>query len=81
MLEVYCEYIYSIRAKLSPTYLILILITSSPIVVSLLLFGGRSLFRIRKPVKYLFKLYLFTTWSNITLSNILGASAKSAGYS
>jgi hypothetical protein len=61
MLEVYCKYILSVRAKLSPTYLIPILVTSSPIVVSLLLFSGRSLFRIRKLVKCLPKLYLFTT--------------------
>jgi len=61
MLEVYYKYIRSIRAKLSPTYLILILVTSSPIVVSLLLLSNRSLFRTRKLVKYLPKLYLFTT--------------------
>ena len=61
MLEVYREYIRSIRAKLSPTCLILTLVTSSPIVVNLLLLSGRSLFRIRKLVKYLPKLYLFTT--------------------
>ena len=61
ILEVYHKYIYSIRTKLSPTYLILILVTSSPTVVSLLLLGGRSLFKIKKPVKYLPKLYLFTT--------------------
>jgi len=61
MLEVCREYAYSIRAKLFPAYLIPILVTSSPIVVSLLLLGGRSLFRTRKPVKYLPKLCLFTT--------------------
>jgi len=61
MLEVYYKYICSIRAKLSPTYLIPILVTSSPIVVNLLLLSGRFLFRIRKLVKYLPKLYLFTT--------------------
>ena len=61
MLEVYLKYVRSIRAKLSPTYLVLILVTSSPIVISLLLLSGRSLFRIRKLVKYLPKLYLFTT--------------------
>jgi hypothetical protein len=61
MSEVYCEYIRSIRAKLSPAYLIPILVTSSPIVVNLLLLSGRSLFRIRKLVKCLPKLYLFTT--------------------
>jgi hypothetical protein len=61
MLEVCYKYILSVRAKLSPTYLIPILVTSGPIVVSLLLLSGRSLFRIRKLVKYLPKLYLFTT--------------------
>jgi hypothetical protein len=61
MLEAYYKYILSARAKLSPTYLILILVTSSPIVVSLLLLNSRSLFGIRKPVKCLLKLYLFTT--------------------
>ena len=61
MSEVYYKYILSIKAKLSPAYLIPILVTSSPIVVSLLLLSGRSLFRIRKLVKYLPKLYLFTT--------------------
>jgi hypothetical protein len=81
MLEACYKYILSARAKLSPTYLILILVTSSPIVVSLLLLSSRSLFRIRKLVKCLPKLYLFTTWSNITLPNFIGASAKSASYS
>jgi hypothetical protein len=61
MSEVYYKYIRSIRAKLSPIYLILILVTSSPTVVSLLLLSNRFLFRIRKLVKYLPKLYLFTT--------------------
>jgi len=61
MLEVYYKYIRSIKPKLSLTYLILILVTSSPTVVSLLLLSGKSTFRIRKPVKYLPKLYLFTT--------------------
>jgi hypothetical protein len=61
MLEACRKYVRSARAKLSPTCLILILVTSSPIVVSLLLLSGRSLFRTRKLVKYLPKLYLFTT--------------------
>ena len=61
MLDIYYEYVRSIIAELSPTCLILILITSSSIVVNLLLLSGRSLFRIRKLVKYLPKLYLFTT--------------------
>ena len=61
MSEVYLKFVYSIRAKLSPTYLVPRLVTSSPIVISLLLLSSRSLFRIRKPVKYLPKLYLFTT--------------------
>jgi hypothetical protein len=61
MLEVYREYVRSARAKLSPAYLILTLVTSSPTVVSLPLLSGRSLSRTRKPVKYLPKLYLFTT--------------------
>ena len=60
ILEVYYKYIRSIRAKFSPTYLILILLTLGSIVVSLLLLSSRSLFKIRKPVKYLPKLYLFT---------------------
>ena len=81
MSEVYYKCIRSIKAKLSPTYLILILATSSPIVVSLPFLGGRFLFRTRKPVKYLPKLYLFTTWSNITFLNFVGVSIKSAGYS
>jgi hypothetical protein len=61
MLEVCYEYIYSIRDKLSPTCLTLILVASSSIVISLLLLSGRSLFGIRKLVKCLPKLYLFTT--------------------
>jgi len=81
MLEACYEYVRSVRAKLSPACLILILVTSSPIVVSLLLLSGRSSFKIRKLVKCLPKLYLFTTWSNIALSNILDTSAKSVGYS
>ena len=81
MLEAYRKYVLSARAKLSPTYLILTLVTSSPTVVSLLLLNGRSLFRTRKPVKCLPKLCLFTTWSNITLPNFIGASAKLASYS
>ena len=80
MLEVCYKYILSIRAKLSPTCLILILVTLGPIVVSLLLFSGRSLFRIKKPVECLPKLYLFTTWSNIAFPNFLGASVKLIGY-
>ena len=61
MLEVYYKYVRSIRAKLSPTYLISILATSSPIVVSFLYLSNRSLFKIRKLIKYLPKLYLYTT--------------------
>jgi hypothetical protein len=61
MSEVCLKYVYSVRAELSPTYLVPILVTSSPIVISLLLFSSRSLFRIRKPVKCLPKLCLFTT--------------------
>ena len=61
MLEVCRKYTLSAKAKLSPTCLILILVTSSPTVVSLLLLSGRSLFGIRKLVKCLPKLYLFTT--------------------
>ena len=61
MSEVYYKYVLSVKAKPSPTCLILILVTSSPTVVSLLLFSSRSLFRIRKLVKCLPKLYLFTT--------------------
>jgi hypothetical protein len=61
MLEVYYKYVRSARAKLSPACLIPILVTSSPTVVSLLFLSGRSLFRIRKPVKYLPKPCLFTT--------------------
>ena len=61
MLEVYLKYVRSIRAELSPTCLVLILVISSPIVISLLLLSSRSLFRIRKLVKCLSKLYLFTT--------------------
>ena len=80
-LKVYYKYIYSIKAKLSPTYLILILMTSSPIIVSLPLLSSRSLFKTRKPVKYLPKPYLFTTWFDIALSNILGVSIKSVSYS
>jgi len=81
MLEAYHEYIYSIRAKLFPAYLIPILVTSSPTIINLLLLSGRSLFRTRKLVKCLPKLYLFTTWSNITLPNFIGASVKLASYS
>ena len=58
MLEVYFKYILSKRAKLSPTCLAPILVTSSPIVISLLLLSSRSLFRTRKLVKYLPKLYV-----------------------
>ena len=61
MSEVYLKYVLSIRAKPSPTCLVPILVTSSPIVINLLLLSGRSLFGIRKLVKYLPKLYLFTT--------------------
>ena len=61
MSEAYYKYILSTRAELSPTYLIPILVTSSPTVVSLPLFSGRSLFRTKKLVKYLPKPYLFTT--------------------
>ena len=61
MSKVYYKCVRNIRAKLSPACLILILVTSGPTVVSLLLFSSRSLFRIRKLVKYLPKLYLFTT--------------------
>ena len=61
MLEVYYKYICNIRAKLSPIYVTPILVTSSPIIVSLLLLGSKSLFRTRKPVGYLPKLCLFTT--------------------
>ena len=81
MLEACRKYIYSIRAKLSPAYLILILVTSSPIVVSLPLLSGRSLFGTRKLVKYLPKLCLFTTQSNIALPDILDASVKLVSYS
>ena len=81
MLEVYYECVFSIRAELFPAYLILILVTLGPIIVSLPLFSGRSLFRIRKPVKCLSKPCLFTTWSNIALPNFLGASVKLAGCS
>jgi len=81
MLEVCHEYVYSARAKLSPTCLILTLATSGPIVVSLPLLGGRSLFGIRKPVKCLPKLCLFTTWSDIALLDFVGVSVKSAGCS
>ena len=81
MLEVYLKYVLSKRAKLSPACLVPILVTSNPIVISLLLLSSRSLFRIRKLVKYLSKLCLFTTQSNITLPNILGASAKLVSYS
>ena len=80
-LEIYCKYIYSIRAKLSPAYIILILVISGPIVVSFPLLGGRSLFGIRKLVKYLLKLCLFTTWSDIGFPDFLGVSAKSASCS
>ena len=61
MLEVCREYVRSARAKLSPACLIPTFITSSPIVVNLLLLSSRSLFGIRKLVKCLPKLYLFTT--------------------
>jgi len=61
MSEEYYKYIRNVRAKLSPTYLILILVTSNPTVVNLLLFNSRSLFKIKKLIKYLLKLYLFTT--------------------
>ena len=61
MSEVYLKYVRSARAKLSPTYPVLILVTSGPIVISLLLLSSRSLFKIKKLVKCLSKLYLFTT--------------------
>ena len=75
------KYIYSTKAELSPAYLILIVATFSPTVVSFLLFSGRSLFKIKKLVKYLPKLYLFTTWFNIALPNFIGVSTKSASCS
>ena len=81
MLEVYYECVCSVRAKLSPTCLILILVTSSPTVVSFLFFGGRSSFGIKKLVKCLPKLCLFTTWSNIGLPNFVGISIKLIGCS
>ena len=81
MSEVYYKCIYSIRAKLSPVYLILILVTFSFIVVSLPLFSSRSLFGIKKPVKYLFKPYLFTTQSDIALPDFVGMSTKLVNYS
>ena len=80
ILEVYYKYICSAIAELFAACITLILVTFSLIVVSLPLFSGRSLFRIRKLVKYLFKLYLFTTQSNIALSNFLGVSVKSTNY-
>ena len=61
MSEVYYKYIRNARAKLSPTCVTPTLVTSSPTIASLLLLSGKSLFRIRKPVGYLPKLYLFTT--------------------
>ena len=76
MLEVYCKCVCSARAKLSPTCLIPTLVTSSPTVISLPFLSSRSLFGIRKLVKCLLKLCLFTTWSNITFFNFIGASAK-----
>jgi len=81
MSEVCCEYIRSARAKLSPACLILILATSGPTVVSLLLLSNRSLFGIRKPVKYLPKPCLFTTWSNIALPDFIDISVKLASCS
>jgi len=81
MLEVCREYIRSTRAKLSPAYLILTLVTSGPIVISLLLLSSRSLFRTKKLVKCLPKLYLFTTWSDITFLDFVGMSAKLASCS
>ena len=76
-----CKYVCSIRAKFSLTCLILTVVTFSPMVVSLLLFSGRSLFGMRKPVKCLPKLYLFITWYDIALPDFVGASAKLANYS
>jgi len=61
MLKIYYKCVYNARAKLSPAYLIPTLITFSPIVINFLLFSSKSLFKIKKPIKYLFKLYLFTT--------------------
>ena len=81
MLEACLKYIYSIKAKLSPAYLILTLVTFAFIIASLPLLSGRSLFGIRKPVKYLPKLCLFTTWSNIALPDFIGVSTKLASYS
>ena len=81
MSEVYRKCVCSARAKLSPTYLILILVISSPIVVSLLFLSGRSLFGLRKLVKCLPKPCLFTTWSNIGLPDFIGVSVKLVSYS
>ena len=74
------KYIYSIRAELSPAYTIPISVAFSLIVISLPFLGGRSLFKTRKLVKCLPKLYLFTTWSNIALPDFIGMSVKLANY-
>ena len=58
-LEACHKYICSVRAELFPVYIIPILVASGPIVVNLLFLNNRSLFKIRKPVKCLPKLYLF----------------------
>ena len=80
-MEVYCKCVCSIRAKLSPACLILILAMSGPTVVSLPLFGGRSLFEMRKSVKCLLKPCLFITWSDIAFPDFVGASIKLVSYS
>jgi len=48
ILKVCYKYIHNIKVKLSPAYLILILITFNSIIVNFPLFGGRFLFKIKK---------------------------------
>jgi len=80
MLEIYYKYIRNVKVKLSPTYLILTLMTFSPIIVNFLLFSSRSLFKIKKLIKYLPKPCLFIIWFNIVFFNILGINIKSVSY-
>jgi len=47
MLKVYYKYIRNAKAKFSPTYLILILMTSNPTVINFPLLVGRFLFKIK----------------------------------
>ena len=61
MPEACCECVHNAKAKLSPAYLIPILVTFGPIVVSLPLLSSRSLFGIKKPVECLPKPCLFIT--------------------